>query len=470
MKIHNIRFGFATNSSSTHSMIFLPGQKDYLIGDYFGWGNFIAASKKSKELYLACLLRSSMEAPDEIFSSILKDWVSKDSAKKEYSFNGISIDHQSIMTLPRKYGTEFPDRSFFNELKKFMLQDNLVILGGNDNSEEKDRHPLSDDTEFKLQIPRENNTENWVCRYDKKYEYWVLFNQKDGTKIRFSFESPQTPENPSKSTLPELLDIKLTNFCTNNCPFCYQNSNVNGKHSEMSSYDLAKMVSEMEVFEVAIGGGEPLSHPNFIEYLRDFREMGIIPNFSTKNIDWLMDNRKWPKIIEYIGSFAFSASSVADVQKLSYLLEYNGIDKIKANIQLIPAIIDGWNFSSILREANNKYIRVTLLGFKEKGRGVMTGDYKDNESKVFDIIKDLSSKGECPYISIDTTLASKYEHKLKELDIPQWLFHTDEGKFSAYFDAIERKFGPSSFCDDAEMVDIEEYCEVKKLEEIYAGF
>jgi hypothetical protein len=375
-----------------------------------------------------------------------------------------------MLTLPRKYGSNFPDKNFFDELKKFMLQDNLVILGGNDNEEEGNGHPLADDTEFKLQIPREDNTENWVCRYDKKYEYWVLFNQTDGTKIRFSFESPQTPENPSKSTLPELMDVKITNFCDKKCDFCYQDSNVNGKHAEMSSYNLAKMISEMKVFEVAIGGGEPLSHPNFIEYLRDFREMGVIPNFSTKDISWLMDIRKWPEIIEYIGSFAFSASSVADVQRLCYLLEYNNIDKAKANIQLIPAVIDEWNFSSILREANDKAIRVTLLGFKERGRGIMTKEYKENENKVFSIIKDMSEKGDLPYISIDTVLASRYENKLKELDIPDWLFHTKEGKFSAYFDAVERKFGPSSFCEEEEMADIEEYCELKRLEEIYTGF
>ena len=468
MKIHNIRFGFATNSSSTHSMIFLPGQKDYLANEYFGWRNFTAASKKSKELYLACLLRNSMEAPEEIFYSILKDWVSKDSAKSKYSFDGIYIDHQSMIVLPKEYGTEFPDSNFFKELKKFVLQDNLVILGGNDNGDSS--HPLSDGTAFTLKLPRESNPDNWVCRYDKKYDYWVLFNKSDGTKIRFSFESPANCQNPEKSFSPELMDVKITNFCTNNCSFCYQDSSQNGKHSEMSSYDLAKMMSEMKVFEVAIGGGEPLSHPNFIDYVYDLKEEGIVPNFSTKNIDWLTDIRKWPKIIECIGSFAFSASSVADIQRLSYLLEYNGIDKSKGNIQIIPAAMDSWNFSSILREASNRAIRVTLLGFKEKGRGVMTKEYQNNEDKAFDILKDLSSKGECPYISIDTLLASKYKDKLKELDIPEWLFHTKEGKFSAYFDAVERKFGPSSFCDDEKMVEIEEYCKVKKLEEIYDGF
>ncbi len=468
MKIHNIRFGFATNSSSTHSMIFLPGQSDYLTEDGFGWQNFISASKKSKELYLACLLRNSIDAPNEIFSSILKDWISKSTSKNEFSFDSMYIDHQSMLTLPRKYGSKFPDKTFFQELKKFILQNNLVILGGNDNDEKN--HPLADDTEFKLQIPRENHTENWVCRYDKKYEYWVLFNQSDGTKIRFSFESPQTSENPSKSTLPELMDVKITNFCTQNCNFCYQDSSADGKHSEMNPYSLAKMLSEMQIFEVALGGGEPLSHPNFIDYLISLRREGIIPNFSTKDISWLMDNRKWPKIIEYIGSFAFSAFSVADVQRLGYLLEYNGIDRNKASIQIIPAIMDEWNFSSVLREANNRAIRVTLLGFKEKGRGVKTKEYQDNENKMFTIMKELSIKGDLPYVSIDTVLASKYEDVLKELNIPSWLFHTEEGKFSAYFDAVERKFGPSSFCRDEEMVDIEEYCELKKLEEIYAGF
>jgi hypothetical protein len=45
MKIHNVRMGFATNSSSTHSIIFMPnkfGIVDELADEDFGWQYFFS--------------------------------------------------------------------------------------------------------------------------------------------------------------------------------------------------------------------------------------------------------------------------------------------------------------------------------------------------------------------------------------------------------------------------------------------
>ena len=58
MNISSIRFGFATNSSSTHSLVFLPQDKkvkDDMCGEGFGdfgWQNFTVISDKEKLHYL----------------------------------------------------------------------------------------------------------------------------------------------------------------------------------------------------------------------------------------------------------------------------------------------------------------------------------------------------------------------------------------------------------------------------------
>lgn len=64
MHIFNVRKGFATNSSSSHSVIELKedqGKYGVVTDEYtdFGWSMFTAGDKKSKMNYLgACVLES----------------------------------------------------------------------------------------------------------------------------------------------------------------------------------------------------------------------------------------------------------------------------------------------------------------------------------------------------------------------------------------------------------------------------
>jgi hypothetical protein len=51
-------------------------------------------------------------------------------------------------------------------------------------------------------------------------------------------------------------------------------------------------------------------------------------------------------------------------------------------------------------------------------------------------------------LAIDTTLAERYEHLLEKEGIPKYLYHIEEGKYSAYIDAVTKKFGPSSYHND----------------------
>ena len=58
MKIHNVRLGFATNSSSTHSVMFIPPGVKLAAGEAadeldFGWQDFTLRTADEKQQYLA---------------------------------------------------------------------------------------------------------------------------------------------------------------------------------------------------------------------------------------------------------------------------------------------------------------------------------------------------------------------------------------------------------------------------------
>ena len=244
MNISNIRLGFANNSSSTHSFIFLPEQsvQDYDVeGNEFGWQNFTAASDESKLAYLALAFQSNLahHIGEDYSWMVVKELMGVEA--------GGYIDHQSTPTLPLKYEKLYYrpeiDMEFVEEFKQFLLQPGLVILGGNDNSESE--HPLSNDTAFSPPFI----DEGWgsVCRKDAR-GHWTLFNRDTGAKIRFRFDNKEV----GLSSTPELVDLRLTNRCDQGCAYCYQGSTSTAPHGDRGDImDIIKQLHEMKVLEVA---------------------------------------------------------------------------------------------------------------------------------------------------------------------------------------------------------------------------
>ncbi len=459
MKVHNIRLGFATNSSSTHSFAFNRLRKNIAENDdydnSFGWDFFTLASKEAKDEYMSVMLSDNLKNyngfAEDLVDVILKGLDLPLPDTESY------IDHQSLYILPKEYGSDNVSIQFFKEFREFITKDGVFILGGNDNSSEN--HPMWSEVEEITFDKFKPEYGDWICRKDD--EWWILYNTKTGNRAVFSFE-----ENPKefKPVTPLLIDFKISNFCDIGCAFCYQGSTKNGNHILPDDiYGYVKDIRGAEIFEVAIGGGEPTECPSFIPFLRELNRNKVKANFTTKSIEWLENEPMAREILPLIGAFAYSADNTKVIQRIVDIFNYRGYDKNKFNVQIIPAVLTEYTFKNILTFCGEHNIKVTLLGFKETGRGAKFKEIavkrmydKFNEDKWLDVIKKLSEKGECPTIGIDTTLASKYKNNLKEIDLPNWLFHVEEGKYSAYIDAVDNKFGPSSYHLD-KLIDFGKY-------------
>lgn len=474
MRIHNVRLGFATNSSSTHSMIFLKGAKDKIVGEGnydFGWEHFTAASRKTKEAYFAILVMNSLRSmsDDHTAALVASDLLGRDISDISEGY----IDHQSMYGLPSNWEGRALNYEFAKEFRDFILQDDLVILGGNDNEDKG--HPLSKNgSSFGLAVPKECWRSEIVARKDPQ-GFWTVFNRKTGAKVRFTFPQkgmkPKKDEyhsfgmagtaSPTKAYAPELIDIKITDFCPRKCHFCYQGSGPTGRHSNWeNSYGFLNALQELGVFEVAIGGGEPTAHPHFAQILQEFRSHGIVPSFSTRDLSWLKDPTRWRSILEAGGSFAYSVDEPEQsIEEFAAVLNANGFRSALSDLVPQPTVhhvmIGGWNgdFERFLRSAYRHGIHVVLLGYKFTGRGANQKP-KDHDDWVDTVVK-LNEQNECPRLSIDTTLAKTFACKLKVAGIPDWLIETKEGSFSMYVDLVASKMGPSSFCLANELVDLD---------------
>jgi hypothetical protein len=440
MKIHNIRLGHATNSSSSHSIIFDPTiLVDYDVEDGFGWNFFTAASVTAKKDYMANILTSNFNFSPELQKLILKSL--------DLPYNDLGIDHQSLFYIPKEIGETTPSIEFFSEFTEFMLRDGIVILGGNDNTERNHKkYSKSKEVDLQGYTPESE----YVCRKDG--DWWTLFNINTGNRVVLSFKDNPAPFKPES---PMLVDMKITDFCSMGCEYCYQGSTNNGKHmSDVFGY--AHRLKEAKVFEVALGGGEPTEFTNFDKLVELLHEHGISVNFTTKKVDWLYQPYT-RKLLSEIGAFAYSVDPNTKIPLLDSICKkvrsFN-FSSTKFTIQVIPALFnDSAKLKEVLTWAYQNSVRVTLLGYKSTGRGKLFIENSNLLENEKDWVSLLNSMKNVPRLSIDTTLANRYQKKLTELSIPKWLYHVEEGKYSMYIDAVENKYGPSSYhLDDLKLL------------------
>jgi hypothetical protein len=450
MKVLNYRIGFATNSSSSHSIVINKTNKpvkDVIIddGDY-GWGEFRLASKAEKRRYLATQLYINLKQtlPESMANLLLRGWIDT----KETKLGG--IDHQSMLTLPLNWEHNVVDQDFFTALCNFIFKPEVVIEGGNDNMIRRKAalagKPWRDLSGI---VDKSFKGNSLVCRHDEVNDYWTLFNRKNGTKVRVQFTTDKKKKIDC-SSLPELVDLKITDFCTKMCPYCYQGSTPTGQHGK-DIWSRIAILGELKVFEVAIGGGEPTMHPGFIDILKHCKESGVVPNFSTRNLDWINDRTKKEQIMSLIGGFAYSIDRGWEMDKFYAKCVDNGIPIEKTSVQCIVGN-DNWDIKSVIQNAINYNMRVTLLGLKDSRRPgyppITIDKSRERVKALVDVLKEIKKDhgGYLPkVIGIDTKLAGRMGKSLDELEIDPLSYESTEGRFSLYIDAVQKKLAPHSF-------------------------
>ena len=451
ISIFNLRIGLACNSSSSHSILILEKGQDASTDEYneFHWDYFTAANNESKNNYFMETVRLAIE--DVLPQSAQKEFLGK-FFSQEAIYSESSIDHQSRLLIPMNHKGR-PNEAFIKDFQEFLLKPEVVIAGGNDN-DDKSHDLATGDNQFLPKYPTETDNKNWIARKDVDKNYWTLFNKFSGSKMRFSFDSTVAP---TKASAPELVDIKITDYCPYACEFCYQDSTLKGQHASMDNIRLiAKELGKAEVLEIAAGGGETSLHPNFVEILKIFHDEGIVVNFTTKNLN-LLRTQDASEILKYTGAIAFSVENILDIEKVySACLDYDdqtrmtrgyGDEKSLINLQFVMGTTSIEEFRDVLMAAARSDLNLTLLGYKENGRGqsFSAQDYSSWLDVLKDCTKKLNKEGCYPNFSMDTALAGQYKEELLDAGVKSSTFHTTEGTFSMYIDAVANTMSPSSY-------------------------
>ena len=134
--------------------------------------------------------------------------------------------------------------------------------------------------------------------------YSVLFNKSTGFFARVEKKGFQEPFWSKVG--PELLDISITNYCERYCKNCYRNSSKEGQHIDLLDYKrLIIEAKKINVFQVALGGGNPNQHPNFTDILEFTSTNGIVPSYTTNGDGLTEEILKATE--KYCGAMAISA-------------------------------------------------------------------------------------------------------------------------------------------------------------------
>ncbi|MEL7341234.1 MAG: radical SAM protein, partial [Bacteroidota bacterium] len=381
----------------------------------FGRNKFTLVSEEAKNLYLAECFRHSLgriRKPDSSYFyedhemiEIVRDKFGSDIA--QYMIDDwVYVDHQSVITFPVKYHKRDQiDFWFFKEIQEAVLKEGVIICGGCDESEphwivrEGHGQPV-----VLPSLSYNNNVvrkDHWTDPDGNFCQGFTLFNPDTGHQRQYLLgEFPnlegEVVDYTPKLQAPLLADLKITDKCPYKCSFCYQSSLPQAPHGDLSYIkSVVDQLSDLKVFEIAYGGGEPTLFPGFAELLQYTKSKGIVPNFTTKNLKWLGTDLE-DVVVESCGAFAYSVHSLADLKAFLTAFyensrlaarfaderspEYRMASQLKAAVQLVMGTVPFEEFKEIMALlGEHREISVTLLGFKSVGFGDGHAQYDYSE-------------------------------------------------------------------------------------------
>lgn len=456
MYLKQFRHGFATNSSSSHSVILAdtPQADDDADNFEYGWNNFILASDQAKRDYLFVQSRDSFLGTPEWDEFVALVSPSPDALIPERdSWRGQDalpgyVDHDSAGLVAAS------TLDGVRAVLEWLENPRITVLGGNDNEE------------YDFGIPGVTFDPWDLHNYRSRPEHGgtVYFNPRNGDKLHFFRE--QVNFDNYIATAPELVDIKLTDWCDLGCKFCYQDSTRKGLHAPYQVISRTLMdLSLNNVFEVALGGGEPMAHPDFARILDKCLELDIVPNFTTRNYKAL-STPEFAAYADKCGSIGVSIATPADVAELMAVEDLITVDRRKLSLQVAMGAQSPEDFESMLAllAETNAFSGVILLGYKDVGRGHRAKGQRWYDDSRLDSAADpiamfqkfAAGRRATQYpnrrysmtLSMDTEMVRSTQEYLRRAGVNPVLFMKHEGRVSCYIDAVTLRIAPSSYCGE----------------------
>lgn len=256
----------------------------------------------------------------------------------------------------------------------------------------------------------------------------------DGTKVK------ETIDDEFIASFPDSMDLKITEVCDLNCVMCHESSTISGKHASFNQKFLSSLPKGIEL---AIGGGNPLSHPELVLFLERMKKQGVICNITVNEIHlWkyidLINELTSKKLIYGLGI----SLSIYKKETFDYLVN---------NPNSVAHIILGMCDFDEMFKYDTKNIKVLMLGYKVFGRGI---EYYKIDSSINNKIKEVEENfkeviRKFKAVGFDN-LALEELHLKDHLSKKMWdkFYMGDDGTSTVYVDLVKNEFAISSTSTD----------------------
>lgn len=264
---------------------------------------------------------------------------------------------------------------------------------------------------------------------------YIVTIYNDGTKIR------KTRDDKFIPSFAENCDIKITDKCSQNCPFCYEGCTKNGKHGDLFKY---KFIDTLHPYtELALNGND-LDHPDLIRFLEFLKGKKVFANITVNQSQFINN---------------FGLIKRLSKNKLVYGV---GVSLQSANAELIYKMskipntvlhtINGILTKEDIETLSDNNLKILVLGYKELQRGITYqnshSDIIDSNKKyVYDNLGDILSKFKV--VSFDNLA-------IEQLDVKRFVYEKDwdefymgdDGAFTFYIDMVKGEFSKNSISKD----------------------
>lgn len=272
----------------------------------------------------------------------------------------------------------------------------------------------------------------------KKYvngNYVVKFNTENGTKIR------ETEDDDFIAEFPENMDVKITNQCDMGCPMCHENSTVDGVHGDILN---PQFINTLRPYtEMAIGGGNPLAHPNLIPFLEKLKERNVVANMTVNQVHFEKSQDVVRKLVDdgLINGLGVSLVNAND----------KFVELIKQYPNAVIHTINGLLKPSDIEVLQNNGLKMLILGYKTFRRGIdwYATDHENiivKKSWLYDNLSDIIEK--FSVVSFDNLAIEQLDvSRLMSKDEWNEFFMGEDGNYTMYIDLVKQQFARCSIAE-----------------------
>jgi hypothetical protein len=233
------------------------------------------------------------------------------------------------------------------------------------------------------------------------------------------------------------MDIKITNKCDMGCAFCHENSTVDGLHGDIMNLKFIETL--LPYTELALGGGNPLTHPDLVPFLEKCKSLKLIPSMTINQVHFmkpeyaeLIDKLVSEKLIYGLG---ISLTRATD--------EF--IAKVKKYPNAVIHIINGVQPLAEVRKLYDQNLKVLILGYKMFRRGVeyFSEAVDSTKTEYYAELADMTKRFDV--VSFDNLALNQLEVK-RLLTDDEWneFFMGNDGSHTMYIDCINKQYARSS--------------------------